>query len=132
MRLAVLRFGARASARVPAVWEGSSVTVWCDVLDVQTRADAAASGVALRWLAPDGQELRMDAIPDGDAWRGTLALAVAGEWRIRAEVGGGALVAEASLIVAPSAFDPDASATPVLVTDDGEVLVLDDGEAMGA
>jgi hypothetical protein len=130
---AVLRFGARASARVPFVAGGSSVTAWCDVTDTLTGAAATVTGVSFRWLSPSGVEFRADGEAEAaGTWRSTLALDEAGDWRLRVETTPGGMLAEAVVTVADSDFAEDGEAAPLLVTPDGSYLVVtSDGSTVG-
>lgn len=131
-RRARLRFGSGMPDTL-AISSGSAVPVWCDVLDVLTGQAAIADGVTFRWLPPDrGAEIRQEATrEDTGAWFASLALDMPGLWIIRAEVTGGAIIAERWVKVTPTQFSDDTSPAPLLVTDDGEVLLLDSGAAMG-
>jgi hypothetical protein len=123
-RRAVLRFGPTFDARVPRYWAGSSVYVWCDVLDVLTATQAGADGLTLRWLSPTGVEFQQPGTAAGTGiWRGVLAPVMPGTWRVRAEVTGGAVIAETSLDVVATNFGAT-EAAPLIVTDEGALLVL--------
>lgn len=116
---------------MPEFIAGSSVPVWCDVRDVLTAERAAAAGVTLRWVAPDGVPIVGPAEADGDGvWRGLLAVEMAGAWTVEAVINGGGVIARAGFVVVPAAVPADAQPAPMLTTPDGVVLVLRNGAAM--
>ncbi|MBU8544005.1 MULTISPECIES: hypothetical protein [Roseomonadaceae] len=129
-----LRTAARVSGLDPQFFVGSTVTWLAEFRDPVTKVLRAAPGdVVFVYAAPDGTPLNglVGQVVSTGVYAASITPDDIGGWFVRIEVLG-ARIDERAFGVVASSIDLDAEAGPVLVDDDGEYLLLDDGTAMEA
>lgn len=125
-----LRTGARVSGLQPTLFAGSTVTWFGEFRHPTTGALTAASGVEFLFRAPDGTEVVVPGtLISIGVYGASVAPDDAGLWAVRLYASG-AQVDERTFAIEASAFDPDAEDAVVLVDDDGDFILLDDGLVM--
>lgn len=125
-----LRTGARVSRRADEFVAGSTVTWFGEFRDPVTGALTGAGGVVFLFRAPDGVEIEIaGGLVSAGVYGATIAPIDVGTWAARL-FAGGVQVDERSFVLTASVFDPDAETPVVLVDDDGEYILLDDGLVM--
>lgn len=131
--VARLRYGARVTSTVPAFVAGSRIVWEVDVRNAQTQALVAVSGLQVSWLSPTGAQITeaMTTVSAGIYRTPDITASDAGEWVIKVS-GSGVEIDERRFTVTASAFDDDAEDAVVLVTEDGEIILLDDGSGVEA
>ena len=128
-----LRYGARSTNVAPRYYAGSRVVWEADVRNNQTQELAAASGLSVTWVSPTGAEITeaMTTVSAGVYRTPDLTVSDPGDWFLRVS-GSGVAADERRFTVLAGALDPDAEEAVVLVTEDGEVILLDDGSGVEA
>lgn len=119
----------------PRFVAGSRVVWECDVRNRQTNALTDVSLPIFTWVGPaeSGFQLIDDATRlSAGVYRSALVIDLPGLWTLRFDTATPAVEAdERSFTVLASAADDDADPPAILVTPEGEFLVLDDGQALG-
>ncbi|NKC33506.1 hypothetical protein [Falsiroseomonas selenitidurans] len=127
-----LRFAGRVEARDPTIFLGSSVTIYGEFRDPATNALAAAEGVVVRLRPPTDAAVELEvetALVSTGVYAATVEPALAGVWLARL-MASGVRYDERQFTVAAGAFAQDPDDAAVLVTDEGEFILLDDGTVM--